>query len=160
MGPIGSPMSKIGIQVTDSAYVVVCSRIMTRLGQNVLNSLGDGEFVRCLHSVGCPLPPVEPIRRDWPCNPELTLIAHKSVIQTSDKPCVYNHMHSSVDLYRTVVTYCIHRTATNEIMSYGSGYGGNSLLGKKCFSLRIGSAIARREGWLAEHMLVDFLFIA
>lgn len=78
MGPVGSPLSRIGIQATDSAYVVVCMRIMTRMGRQVLDAIGDTEFVRCLHSVGCPLPLKEPIRRDWPCNPELTLIAHKS----------------------------------------------------------------------------------
>lgn len=78
MGPVGSPLSRIGIQATDSAYVVVCMRIMTRMGRQVLDAMGETEFVRCLHSVGCPLPLKEPIRRDWPCNPEQTLIAHKS----------------------------------------------------------------------------------
>ena len=79
MGPMGSPLSKFGIQATDSAYVVVCMRIMTRMGMQVLDAMADSDFVRCLHSVGCPLPLKEPLRRDWPCNPELTLIAHKFV---------------------------------------------------------------------------------
>ena len=77
MGPMGSPMSKFGIQATDSAYVVVCMRIMTRMGMQVLDAMADSDFVRCLHSVGCPLPLKEPLHRDWPCNPDLTLIAHK-----------------------------------------------------------------------------------
>ena len=172
MGPLGSPLAKIGIQLTDANYVVLSMRIMTRVTPRIFDILGDDNFVRCIHSVGLP----RPVKRKFHFVITTKNVARSTKCKVDDLfllMCVASFFYTlfaSIFLLRLhppiaekVISHwpcapervlIAHRPAEREIWSFGSGYGGNSLLGKKCFALRIASNIAREEGWMAEHMLI------